>query len=262
MPAHKTREQYVEAGRSPDDHEGNSRANVAAGRAVAGRAMPREAELRQEARLRVLVAVLRVVGMVQEEHLARQHRKGSRIVRERGPRRAPRARGPPGGGAPKEGVSRPALEGQAPMGAHDLVPLRGPLTVEMSRWLRLKKRGSVAWPLGCRKCDGMVVGTDRWAAFGRTVCEADAQPGQEWVQQAHELRPVAGGYQCGRCHLPVAAARYAVASAARCPAWTLRGPGGDVAGSTRGLRNWRTSGLPGRGSTVALAGRRLSLASL
>ena len=77
---------------------------------------------------------------------------------------------------------------------------------------------------------GRMVGTDRWAGFGRTLCEAEPQHGMRWVRATHDRKPVAGGFQCGRCHLPVAAARYARAATARCPAWTLEGTGGAVPG--------------------------------
>ena len=53
------------------------------------------------------------------------------------------------------------------------------------------------------------------------------------VQGVHDLLPVAGGYQCSKCHLPVNAALVARATGAKCRAWELWAPGGPVPGSTQ-----------------------------
>ena len=80
-------------------------------------------------------------------------------------------------------------------------------------------------------CGASVSGTDRWCAFGRTVCPVDAGPGAAWRGGRHELVPAGGAYQCSRCHLPVAPARKGIAGAQRCPAWELTCDDGPVPGS-------------------------------
>ena len=114
-----------------------------------------------------------------------------------------------------------------------LVAEEGPISPGMAIWLRERNRGSVMWGLECLKCGKRAEGTDDWYALGHSVCSADDPGGVEWRQHTHDLAPVAEGFQCVRCHLPVPAARWARAGEARCPAWSLEGPDGVVEGSVQ-----------------------------
>ena len=114
-----------------------------------------------------------------------------------------------------------------------MVPEAGPITPEIAVALRLRNQKPVKWTARCLKCGDFSERTDYWCGLGRKVCSADDPGGVVWRQHRHQLVPVAEGYQCSRCHLPIAAARSERAALARCPAWSLEGQAGVVEGSVQ-----------------------------